>query len=84
MYGAYSVFSRPFFRTIGRTPEIRDDGTHTNVNETIDANVFKRWRADPTYRPQNLVEWAERKNGDPGQLQTSVRADDPSVAVPDP
>ena len=44
----------------------------------------KRWRADPSYRPQNLVEWAKRKNVDPGQLQSSVRADDPSVAVPDP
>jgi hypothetical protein len=39
---------------------------------------------DPTYRPQNLVEWAKRENVDPGQLQTSVRADDPSVSVPDP
>ncbi|MET4322516.1 DUF2235 domain-containing protein [Bradyrhizobium sp. RT5a] len=84
MYGAYSVVSRPYFRTVGRVPEIRDDGTHTNVNETIDANVFKRWRADPAYRPQNLVEWAQRHNVDPSQLQTSVRADDPSVAVPDP
>ena len=57
-----------------------DDGTHTNVNETIDVDVFKRWRADPSYRPQNLVEWTKRKNVDPGQLQTSVRTDDPSVA----
>lgn len=85
MYGAYRIISpRPFYRTIGAAPDVRDDGTHTNVNETIDANVFKRWRADPSYRPQNLVEWAKRKNVDPGQLQTSVRADDPSVAVPDP
>ena len=35
--------------------------THTNVNETIDASVFQRWRADPNYRPVNLVEWARRK-----------------------
>jgi uncharacterized protein (DUF2235 family) len=78
MDGAYQFISwRPFYRTIG-------DSTHRNVNETIDANVFKRWRADPTYRPQNLVEWAERKHVDPGKLQTSVRADDPNVAVPDP
>jgi uncharacterized protein (DUF2235 family) len=84
MYGAYQIVSPwPFYRTIGAAPDVRDDGTHTNVNETIDVNVFKRWRADPSYRPQNLVEWAKRKKVDPGQLQTSVRADDPSVAVPD-
>ncbi|MHC2448349.1 hypothetical protein ACVI7B_008051, partial [Bradyrhizobium elkanii] len=74
----------PVRRAAGAAPDVRDDGTHTNINETVDANVFKRWRADPTYRPQNLVEWAKRKNVDPGQLQSSVRADDPSVAVPDP
>lgn len=56
MYGAYQIISPPsFYRTIGAAPDARDDGIHTNVNETIDANVFKRWRADPTYRPQNLV-----------------------------
>ncbi|WP_439923558.1 DUF2235 domain-containing protein [Nitrobacter sp. JJSN] len=84
MYGAYSVVSRPFFRTIGAAPDVRDDGTHTNVNETIDANVFKRWRADPTYRPQNLVEWAQHKHVDPSKFESSVRADDPTVAVSDP
>ncbi|MDR6660778.1 uncharacterized protein (DUF2235 family) [Tardiphaga robiniae] len=85
MYGAYRIISPwPFYRTVGRDPEIRDDGTHRNVNETIDANVFKRWRADPAYRPQNIVEWAQRKHVDPSQFQGSVRADDPSVSVPDP
>lgn len=78
MYGAYQIISwKPFYRTIG-------DSTHRNVNETIDANVFKRRRTDPTYRPQNPMEWAKRKNVDPGQLATSVRADNPSVSVPDP
>jgi len=81
--GLYRFFSRAFYRSIGREPDVRDDGTHTNVNETIDASVFERWRADPTYRPRNLVEWAQRKKVDPAQLQTSVRANDPSVAVPD-
>jgi hypothetical protein len=79
----YAIFSRPLYRSIGREPDVRDDGTHVNVNETIDASVFERWRADPTYRPRNLVEWAQRKKVDPAQLQTSVRANDPSVAVPD-
>jgi uncharacterized protein (DUF2235 family) len=82
-YGLYAWVSRPLYRTIGQEPEIREDGTHINVNETIDASVFERWRADRTYRPANLAEWAQRKKVDPAQLQTSVRADDPRVNVPD-
>jgi uncharacterized protein (DUF2235 family) len=82
--GLYSWISSPLYRTVGREPDVREDGSHVNVNETIDANVFKRWRADPAYRPANLVEWAQRKKVDPAQFQTSVRADDPRVDVPDP
>jgi uncharacterized protein (DUF2235 family) len=82
--GFYAMVFPPLYRTIGREPDIRDDGSHIDVNETIDANVFKRWRADRAYRPPNLVEWAQRKKVDPAQFQTSVRADDPRVGVPDP
>jgi uncharacterized protein (DUF2235 family) len=82
-YGLYAWVSRPFYRTIGSEPDVQEDGTHINVNETIDVTVFERWRADPTYRPVNLFEWAQRKKIDPAQLQTSVRADDPRVDVPD-
>ena len=82
-YGLYQWVSRPFYRIIGQDPDVRDDGTHVNINETIDTSVFERWRADPTYRPANLTAWAQRKKVDPAQLQTSVRADDPGVAVPD-
>jgi uncharacterized protein (DUF2235 family) len=82
--GLYAKVYAPLYRTIGAEPVVRANGTtHTTVNETIDASVFARWRADPAYRPTNLVEWAQRKNVDPGQLQTSVRADDPRVGVPD-
>ena len=45
-YGLYSLVTRPLYRTIGREPDVREDGTHINVNETIDATVFERWRAD--------------------------------------
>lgn len=82
-YGLYKWISSPLYRTIGREPDVREDGSHINVNETIDASVFARWRADPTYRPINLVEWAARKQVDPAQVKTSIRADDPSVVVPD-
>lgn len=81
-FGLYARVSSPLYRVIGREPEIRDDGSHINVNETIDASVFSRWRADPTYRPVNLVEWAKRKNIEPAQIRTSVRADDPRISVP--
>lgn len=83
MRGAYAKISKPFFRTIGENPDVRDDGTHTNVNETIDQSVFERWRTMPTYRPQNLREWAARKKVDPAMLSNSVRADDPARAAPD-
>jgi len=81
--GFYKSISSPLYRTIGREPEQRPDGSHTNVNETIDVSVFDRWRADPEYRPKNLAEWAERKKVDPSQVRSSVRADDPKVAVPE-
>src|ERR1700730_18175576 len=83
MDGVYSKGSRQFYRTIGQEPDVRDDGTHANVNETIDQSVFDRWRTVPTYRPSNLSEWASRKKIDPTKLMNSVRADDPAVAAPD-
>jgi hypothetical protein len=45
--------------------------------------VLKRWRADSTYRPANLVDWATRKKVDPAQLQKSVQADNPQASVPE-
>jgi uncharacterized protein (DUF2235 family) len=81
--GVYSFVSSPLDRTIGAEPDVQENGTHTTVNETIDASVFERWRADPKYRPAGLVEWAKRKKVDPDQLKTSVRADDPRVSVPE-
>jgi hypothetical protein len=81
--GAYAKLSGTFYRPIGGAPELRDNGTHTNVNETVDRSVFDRWRATPAYRPQNLIEWAKRKNVDPAELRASVRADDPSIGAPD-
>lgn len=83
-YGYYHHVFSPLYRPIGADPEIRDDGTHPTVNETIDVSVFRRWRADATYRPANLVEWAHRKNIDPAELQTSVLADKPLTGAADP
>src|ERR1039458_6996429 len=54
-YGAYSLISRRYYRPIGEPPTPAQNGTNSNVNQTIDASVFTRWNADTTYRPQNLV-----------------------------
>ena len=35
------------------------------------------------HMPIELAEWAQRRKVDPAQLQTSVLANDPRVAVPD-
>lgn len=84
MYGAYSKTSRRYYRPIGEAPRADDDGTHTNVNETIDASVFDRYRADTGYRPPNMVEWANRYQVAPAELSSSVRANDPKKTdVPD-
>ena len=79
----YSLVSKPLFRTIGQDPDVREDGTRANANETIDQSVFERWRTVRAYRPPNLTEWATRKRVDPANLTNSVRADDPAVVTPD-
>jgi len=60
-----------------------DDGTESNVNETIDVSVFARWNANAKYRPQNLADWAARLGVNIANLTSSVRADAPGVIVPD-
>ena len=83
MYGIYRHFSQPYYRPIGARPAPVRRGAGYNVNETIDASVFARWRVDGTYRPPNLADWAERHQADVAQLHTSVLAENPSVAAPD-
>jgi hypothetical protein len=83
MYGAYSKLSRRYHRPIAEPPRETEDGTHSNVNETIDATVFDRYRADSKYRPPNLVDWTKRYQVDPSALNTAVRANEPKTPVPD-
>jgi uncharacterized protein (DUF2235 family) len=83
MYGAYAKLSSRYYRPIGEAPKETADGTHSNVNETIDGSVFDRWRADSTYRPPNLTDWATRRKVSPSALINSVRADQPQTAAPD-
>jgi uncharacterized protein (DUF2235 family) len=84
MWGLYRLvtFNRPYYRPIGVPPKGEGDGV-VNINETIDASVFDRWRADHTYRPPKLQSWATSKAVDPANITGSVRADDPAVLVAD-
>ena len=81
--GTYSWVADRYYRVMGAEPEQAEDGTHTTVNETIDASVFGRWQKDLGYRPPSLQEWATRKKVDPAKLTQSVRTDDPNVVAPD-
>jgi hypothetical protein len=83
-YGIYKAltFGNAFYRPIGAEPIDTGDAVTTTINETIDVSVFDRWRKDKAYRPQNLSDWAKRRNADPSTLTGSVRADDKSI-VPD-
>lgn len=84
MKGAYSWVSRRNFRAIAPKPHTAQDGsTHRRVNETIDKSVFRRWIDDPTYRPENIVDWAERYGVDPCQINQSVVATEPQSAAPE-
>jgi uncharacterized protein (DUF2235 family) len=83
LYGAYRLFSSPYYRPIGEPPTPVEDGTNSNVNETIDASVFARWNGDPSYRPLNLVDWVARHHVEISTLTHSVLAETPEVPAPD-
>lgn len=80
-YGFYRFISRPFYRPVGLAPDNGTQATTSRINETIDGSVFERWRADPSYRPANLMEWSKEKDVDPVKLIGAVRATDPMVGV---
>jgi uncharacterized protein (DUF2235 family) len=46
-------------------PTKKQPGLSYSINETIDGSVFERWRQIPSYRPKNLVEWADRHDIQP-------------------
>lgn len=74
-YGIYKWLRlfRRYYRPIDTAPT--DEGPKTrNINETIDATVFDRWRADSKYRPPALQYWATDKKADLAKLTTSVSA----------
>jgi uncharacterized protein (DUF2235 family) len=75
-YGAYRWVSRPYYRPIGTDPiPSSETEMRENINETIDISVFDRWRADESYRPPNIIDWARRRAVEPTAMTASVMAD---------
>ena len=82
MYGWYPPLKlwQRYHRPIDTPPPEEGPGVK-NINETIDASVFGRWRSDQNYRPHSIAQWAKAKNIDPATIANSVRADDVGVKV---
>ena len=75
-----ATFNHPYFREIGQAAVPSGQQiVRTTINETIDVSVFDHWRADPTYRPQNLLDWSDKRHVDPSTLRSGVRADNPAA-----
>lgn len=81
-WGLYRFVSRPFYRPVGLPPDKGTQATTSRINETVDGSVFDRWRADGSYRPENLLSWAKAKDVDPTAIAGAIRTDDPRVSVP--
>jgi len=84
LYGGYRFLTlgRRYYRPINTPPSDEGEGVKI-INETMDASVFKRWQSDQNYRPPALDTWAKSKKVDLAAAKTSVRCDDPTIAVPD-
>jgi uncharacterized protein (DUF2235 family) len=80
-WGLYRFVSRPFYRPVGLPPDKGTQATTSRINETVDGSIFDRWRADGSYRPENLASWAKTKGVDPAKLVGAVMTTDPKVAV---
>jgi hypothetical protein len=83
-HGIYEILTlgKHHYRPIGAESVDTGDAVASTINETIDATVFDRWRANETYRPKNLSDWAARRGVDPSTLKQSVRAQDATAIDP--
>ena len=65
MWGVYRLVNlgNRYYRPIGIRRKKVKGGWSYPVNETIDASVFDRCRADPKYAKENLLEWQRRRGG---------------------
>lgn len=72
----YRYVRNRHFRTIDYPARKVKGGTADTINETIDASVFERWRANlrPPYRAENLAAWAKAKGVNLASVRSAVSA----------
>lgn len=59
-YAAYiPKFGAPLYRPLYPQPDVKEKGIVEPVRVVVDKTVIHRYQSDKTYRPANLVEWAE-------------------------
>ena len=85
VHGIYEIltFGKHYYRTIGEPARQTDTGRVVAINESIDSTVFARWRSNPSYRPPNLKDWADRHQVDPASISMSVSANSTTQSIPD-
>ena len=77
MTDSFATFLGGAYRIVpGNHRYLRPIGVaRATASETIDASVFDRWRNDPSYRPENLVDWARRHGmSDPSVINATIDA----------
>jgi uncharacterized protein (DUF2235 family) len=67
-------FGKRSYREIGTVRAEVTGGWIDLHYETIDGSVVEKWKADSSYRPENLVRWAQKNNLDPAQLSGTQNA----------
>ena len=91
MKGVYRVvkFNRRFYRSVGKEREAVTGGWIDPHYETIDASVFRKWRDDANYRPENIKRWADARGLNPATLggdqdaQPQGRSKNPAIPSTD-
>lgn len=76
LWGVYRIvrINQRYYRSIGAGRRAVKGGWSTPINEWIDESVFERYRADPMYRPKNLVKWANARGIDLSKQAGSIPA----------
>lgn len=84
MRGIYRMlpFTARTPRAIGAMPRKVEGGWSIPIHETIDASVVRRFQADPSYRPRNLLDFAGARGIDLAQADPdAVIAASPAIPV---
>jgi hypothetical protein len=80
-YGLYAKVHSPLYRVVGQEPDVRDDGSRINVNETIDASGSSGGALIPSIA--RLISFSGPNARTSIRTVCTPRADDPRIEVPD-